>query len=78
MKFKYKTVLVLFMSLLSACTKDFEKMQFEPKFSGNTNTEFLMSEVILSTAYAYQENADQQKSGFFLHQIFNAGPQYRL
>lgn len=57
MKFKYKTILVLFMTLLGACTKDFEKINTNPNSPETTNTEFLMSEVVLSTAYAYQENA---------------------
>ena len=57
MKFRYKTVLVLFMAILSACTKDFDKINTNPNSPETTNTEFLMSEVILSTAYAYQENA---------------------
>jgi hypothetical protein len=57
MKFEYKTILVLFMTLLGACTKDFEKINTNPNAPETTNTEFLMSEVVLSTAYAYQENA---------------------
>ncbi|MET4139533.1 SusD/RagB family nutrient-binding outer membrane lipoprotein [Pedobacter sp. UYP1] len=57
MKFRYKTILVLFMTILSACTKDFDKINTNPNSPETTNTEFLMSEVILSTAYAYQENA---------------------
>ncbi|WP_316820438.1 SusD/RagB family nutrient-binding outer membrane lipoprotein [Pedobacter gandavensis] len=57
MKFKYKTILVLFASLLAACTKDFEEINTNPNSPETTNTEFLMSEVVLSTAYAYQENA---------------------
>jgi hypothetical protein len=57
MKFKYKTVLVLFMAILGACTKDFEKINTNPNSPETTSTEFLLSEVVLSTAYAYQENA---------------------
>lgn len=57
MKLEYKTILVLFMTLLGACTKDFEKINTNPNSPETTNTEFLMSEVVLSTAYAYQENA---------------------
>lgn len=57
MKFQYKTILVLFMALLAACTKDFEEINANPNSPETTNTEFLMSEVVLSTAYAYQENA---------------------
>jgi len=57
MKLKYKTILVLLMTVLGACTKDFEEINTNPNSPETTNTEFLMSEVVLSTAYAYQENA---------------------
>lgn len=57
MRFKYKTILVFFMAVLSACTKDFDKINTNPNSPETTNTEFLLSEVVLSTAYGYQENA---------------------
>jgi len=57
MKLTYKTILVLSMVMLGACTKDFEKINTNPNSPETTSTEFLLSEVVLSTAYAYQENA---------------------
>lgn len=57
MKFNYKTILVLSMAMLAACTKDFKDINTNPNSPETTNTEFLMSDVLLSTAYAYQENA---------------------
>lgn len=57
MKLRYKTILVLFIAVLGACTKDFDTINTNPNSPENTNTEFLMSEVVLSTVYAYQENS---------------------
>ena len=76
MKFKYKTILVLFLTVLGACTKDFETINTNPNSPETTNTEFLMSEVLLSTAYAYQENAVGRRpasAGRYLTLVRNTG-----
>ena len=76
MKLRYKTILVLFMALLGACTKDFDTINTNPNSPENTNTEFLLSEVVLSTAYAYQENAVNRRpasAGRYLTLVRNTG-----
>jgi len=57
MKLKYITILVLTLTVMSACKKDFDKINTNPNSPQTTNTEFLMSDVLVSSAYAYQENA---------------------
>ena len=57
MKFKYTTVLFVLLALITSCTKDFEEINTNPNAPETTNTEFLLSDVLVSTAYAYQENA---------------------
>lgn len=57
MKFKDKTILILFLAVFASCKKDFDKINTNPNSPVTTNTEFLMSDVIVSSAYAYQENA---------------------
>lgn len=59
MKIKYNSIPVLvgFLALFSSCTKDFKDINTNPNSPEITNTEFLMSDVVVSTAYAYQENA---------------------
>ncbi len=57
MKFKYTTLLFMLVALIAGCTKDFEEINTNPNAPESTNTEYLMSDVLLSTAYAYQENA---------------------
>jgi hypothetical protein len=43
--------------LVTACTDDFEEINRNPNASEAINPEFLMSEVIISTAYEYQNEA---------------------
>lgn len=57
MKFTYKTTLVLLLTVFAACKKDFNAINTNPNSPVNTNTEFLMSDVLVSSAYAYQENS---------------------
>jgi len=76
MKLRYKTILVLSMTILGACSKDFEKINTNPNSPETTNTEFLLSEVVLSTAYAYQENAVGRRpasAGRYLTLVRNTG-----
>ncbi|WP_131537747.1 SusD/RagB family nutrient-binding outer membrane lipoprotein [Pedobacter nototheniae] len=57
MKFKYTTLLFVLIAMMVSCTKDFEEINTNPNAPETTNTEFLMSDILISTAYAYQENA---------------------
>lgn len=57
MKFKYKTIIILLLTVFTACKKDFDNINTNPNSPVTTNTEFLMSDVIVSSAYAYQENS---------------------
>lgn len=76
MKFRYKTILVLFLAVLSSCKKNFEEINANPNSPETTNTEFLMAEVIISTAYAYQENAVSRRpasAARYLSLVRNSG-----
>lgn len=43
--------------IILGCTKDFESINTNPNAPETTSSEYLLSEVLISTAYAYQENA---------------------
>jgi hypothetical protein len=78
MKFNYNPIPVLLAGLMifSSCTKDFKEINTNPNSPEITNTEFLMSDVLLSTAYAYQENAVSRRpasAGRYLSLVRNTG-----
>lgn len=78
MKFKYTSikVLALMLTVLGSCTKDFKEINTNPNSPELTNTEFLMSDVLVSTAYAYQENAVTRRpasAGRYLSLVRNTG-----
>lgn len=62
--------------LMNACTKDFEAINANPNAPESINPEFIMSDVILNTAYGYQQNAYYDKpasAGRYITLVRNEG-----
>ncbi|MDR6338165.1 hypothetical protein HNQ91_001187 [Filimonas zeae] len=59
---KKRTLVYAVMLLaLGSCTKNFDKINTNPNSPENINADYLMSEVVLSSAYAYQTDAFKER-----------------
>src|SRR5689334_11642712 len=62
--------------MMNACTKDFEEINANPNAPETINPEFILSDVILNTAYGYQQNAYYDKpasAGRYITLVRNEG-----
>ena len=70
------TITLLTAALMVGCTKDFEEINTNPNAPEKISPEFLMSEVIISTAYGYQDHAYEDKpasAGRYITLVRNEG-----
>ncbi|GEP89171.1 Starch-binding associating with outer membrane [Chitinophaga terrae (ex Kim and Jung 2007)] len=68
--------IILFGAFLGSCTKGLEEMNINPNESVNTNPEFLLSNVLIATAYGYQKDAYWDKpasAGRYITMVRNEG-----
>jgi hypothetical protein len=73
MKAIYMLVLV---SLLSACTKDFDKINTDPNTATDVSPQYLLSTALVNIAYAYQDDAFMGKpaeAGRYITKVRNEG-----